>query len=169
MLCAVDVLRRANPVGVVGVFARLTAGRDLRKLAAVLPCQAAVALGSVVPVGRIAAAVVGDRRGTDLGQQVVPVGITIRVAQRVRAVRRGTDVTRCVIGVGGRDRRSCCIGIAAVGVAGFRFELVLVVVGVLYLRPTNRTAGGGFGFLNLRNIAERVVDALEDSGDSLIF
>ena len=44
MLCAVDVLRRANPVGVVGVFARLTAGRDLRKLAAVLPRQAAVAL-----------------------------------------------------------------------------------------------------------------------------
>ena len=39
----VDVLRRANSVCIVGIFARLTAGRDLRKLAAVLPRQAAVA------------------------------------------------------------------------------------------------------------------------------
>ena len=44
MLCAVDVLRRANPVGIVGVFARLAAGGELRKLASVLPRQATVAL-----------------------------------------------------------------------------------------------------------------------------
>lgn len=37
MLCAVDVLRRANPVGIVGVFARLAARRDLCELPPVLP------------------------------------------------------------------------------------------------------------------------------------
>ena len=42
MLCAVDVLRRANPVGIVGILARLAAGGDLCELAAVLPRQAAV-------------------------------------------------------------------------------------------------------------------------------
>ena len=152
MLCAVDVLRRTNPVGVIGVLARFAAGGELCELAAVLPRQAAVARRAVVPVGRIAAAVVGNRRGTDLGQQVVPVGITIRVAQRVRAVRRRTDIARGVVGVGGRDGRSRRVGIAAVGVARFRLELVLVVVGVLYLRPANRAAGGGFGFLNFNGL-----------------
>ncbi len=34
---AVDVLRRANPVGIVGVFARLAARRDLCELPPVLP------------------------------------------------------------------------------------------------------------------------------------
>ena len=82
----------------------------------------------------------------------------VLVAQRVRAVRRGTDVARCVVGIGGRDRRAGRVGVAAVGVARFRFELILVVVGVAHLRPANRAAGGGFGFLNLRNVAERVVD-----------
>ena len=41
---AVYNLTGTNSVGIVGVFARLAARRDLRKLAAVLPRQAAVAL-----------------------------------------------------------------------------------------------------------------------------
>lgn len=137
---AVYNLTGTNPVGVVGVFACLTAGRDLHKLAAVLPRQAAVALGAVVPVGRIAAAVVGDRRGSDLGQQVFPVVIVVLVAQRVRAVRRGTDVARCVVGIGGRDRRAGRVGVAAVGVAGFGFRLGMVRCNRVGLHRTYRIA-----------------------------
>lgn len=77
------------------------------------PCQRGIDC-AVVPIRRVAAAVVGDTflRAVvrDGGQQIDPARVVVGVGNRPAVADRAGDISRCVVGVAAELRAAVAIG-----------------------------------------------------------